>query len=148
MGQAASSDGAAARAPHGVGGWLVLPVLFLVAVAFATAEYLVEGRLPGLRPEVLAGNVAVLVGCVVMLTLIFRRRAVVPPLMVVFYVTLVGVCALEYASLTRFSAGIDPAVVQAEIDGAREGLGYALTNAILWIPYFLVSERVRNTFVE
>jgi hypothetical protein len=136
------------RRLEGIEGWLVWPALFLVLVAFTVTDYLLDSPLAAARPEVMAGNVAVLVGSVVMLVLFHQRRAIVPPLMVVFYVTLVAVCLVEVLSLTRFSEGLDPAFVAAEIEEARSGLGVAVSNAIIWIPYFLVSERVRNTFVE
>jgi hypothetical protein len=130
-----------------IGGWLVLPFLFLITVAFVVTDYLLDSRLPGLRPEVMAGNLAVLVGSVVMLVLFLQRRRSVPALMVVFYVVLVAVCVLEVSTLTRFSDGIPDELVRAELKDARDGLGMAMGNAILWIPYFLVSKRVRRTFV-
>jgi hypothetical protein len=133
---------------EGIEGWLVFPALFLVIVAFTVVDYLLDSPLPAARPEVMAGNVAVLVGSVVMLVLFFQKRRVVPMLMVVFYVTLVAVCLVEVLTLTRFAEGLDPAFVQARAQEARNGLGVVLSHAILWIPYFLVSRRVRNTFVE
>lgn len=133
---------------EGIEGWLIFPVLYLVIVAFSCAEFLVESPLPRLRPEILAGNVTLLAGAVVLLALMHRKLAITPPLMVVFYVLCVAVAGLEYVTLTSFADGIDPAVVEAEIGDAREALGHTLGNAILWIPYFFASERVRNTFVE
>lgn len=132
----------------GIEGWLVWPALYLVIVAFSVVDYLLDSPLPAARAEVLAGNVAVLVGAVVMLVLFFQKRAIVPALMVVFYVTVVAVCLVEVLTLTRFADGLDPGLVAAEAEEARSGLGVVLGHAILWIPYFMVSERVRNTFVE
>lgn len=144
------SDEATTQGTHleGIEGWLVFPALFLVAVAFIVTDYLLNSPLPAARPEVMAGNVALLVGSVVMLVLFFQKRKIVPALMVVFYVTVVAVCVVEVLTLTRFSEGLDPALVRVEVVEARSGLGVVLSHAILWIPYFMVSQRVRNTFVE
>jgi len=133
---------------EGIEGWLLVPALYLLIVAFVVAEFLVDSTLPMLRPEILAGNVAILAGSVVLLALFFKKLAIVPPLMIVFYLLVVAVSALEVLTLTRFSDGIAQAVIDAELPEARHGLGHALGAAIVWIPYFVVSERVRNTFVE
>ena len=71
---------------EGIEGWLVLPMLYLLSVAFFTAGSLLYTELPWARPELLAGNVACLVGAVVLLTLFLKKLAIVPPLMIVFYV--------------------------------------------------------------
>ena len=71
----------------------------------------------------------------------------VPARMGVFYVTVVAVCVVEVLTLTRFSEGFDPAFVRVEAVEARNGLGVVLSHAIIWFPYFIVSQRVRNTFV-
>ena len=139
--------GSTATQLEGIEGWLVIPALFLVFAAFAVTDYLLNSPLPAARPEVMAGNVAVLVGAVVMLILFFQKRKLVPALMVVFYVTVVAVCVVEVLTLTRFSEGLDPAFVQVEAVEARNGLGVVLSHAIIWFPYFIVSQRVRNTFV-
>jgi len=148
MANARIDVGLAGKRLQGIGGWLIWPALFLVSVAFAITDDLLDSPLAAARPEVMAGNLALLVGSVVMLVLFFQRRSIVPALMVVFYVTLVAVCLLEVVELTRFADGLDPAWVTVQLEAARGGLGVAAGHAILWIPYFLVSERVRNTFVE
>ena len=132
---------------EGIEGWLVLPMLYLLSVAFFTAGSLLYTELPWARPELLAGNVACLVGAVVLLTLFLKKLAIVPPVMIVFYVVVACVSMLEYLSVTRFSEGIDPGVIAAEAGMVREALGHAVPSAIIWIPYFAVSQRVRNTFV-
>jgi hypothetical protein len=133
---------------EGIEGWLVWPALYLVTVAFASTDYLLNSPLAAVRPEVMAGNGALVAGAVVMLALFFQKRAIVPALMVVFYGTVVAVCLVEVLNLTRFSEGLDPAWAVAALEEAKSGLGIALTSAIVWIPYFMVSRRVRNTFVE
>ncbi|HKJ25441.1 MAG TPA: DUF2569 family protein, partial [Myxococcota bacterium] len=101
---------------EGIEGWLIWPALFLVTVAFTITDELLDSPLAAQRPEVMAGNLALLVGSVVMLVLFFQKRSIVPPLMVVYYVTLVLVCGVEVVELTRFADGLEPAYVAAQVE--------------------------------
>ena len=134
--------------PKGLGGWLILPGLTLLAVAFAASESIFERELASVSLEILAGNALLAVGSVVLLALFFQRSRHLPGLMVVFYAVLVGVSVLEYVAVDRLLLGVTPGIAELEGRQVREDLGIAIASAILWIPYFLASQRVRNTFVR
>lgn len=159
---ATPSDG-----PTGIGGWLILPIIGL----FLTIAWTLITLVPVLQPDTLAGfqaffegripaeyntmmYVALLSGAdgvvgialsVVCLAQIFRLKRSVPMLMTVFYVFGVWATAVELYAVTEFpllreSAG-------DVVTGQAQTLGSFL-RAGLWISYFWVSKRVKNTFVR
>jgi hypothetical protein len=133
--------------PTGIGGWLLIPALTLVSVAFATSSSILDQQLASVSLEILAGNALLTVGSVVLLVLFFQRSRHLPGLMVVFYVVLVAVASLEYVAVDRLLLGVTPEIAEQEAKLVNDGIRLSITSAILWIPYFLVSRRVKNTFV-
>jgi hypothetical protein len=134
--------------PAGIGGWLLIPALTLVSVAFATSSSILDQELAAVSLEILAGNALLTVGSVVLLALFFQRSRHLPGLMVVFYVVLVAVATLEYVAVDRLLLGVTPEIAEREAKLVNDGIRISVASAILWIPYFLVSRRVKNTFVR
>ena len=134
--------------PAGIGGWLLLPGLTLLSVAFAASSSIFDLEIASVSLEIMAGNVLLAIGSVVLLVLFFQRSRHLPGLMVVFYVVLIGVTALEYLAVDRQLFGITAEIAEQEGHQVEEGIRMAIASAILWIPYFLVSRRVKNTFVR
>jgi hypothetical protein len=132
----------------GIGGWLLIPVVTLLSVAFAASETILEQQIAAVSLEILAGNALLAVGSVVLLALFFQRSRHLPGLMVVFYAVLVGVTTLEYVAVDRLLLGVTPEIAASEGKLVNDGIRMAIASAILWIPYFLVSQRVKNTFVR
>ena len=136
------------RGPRGIGGWLIIPVITLVVVAFEASSSILDSQLPRVSQEVLAGNLVLTAASVALLALMFSRNELLPMMMVVFYLVLLGVTALEYVAVDRLMFGVTPEVAASSVDKVTHDLRNAVASAIIWIPYFLVSRRVKNTFVR
>lgn len=156
---------AAASSLEGLRGWLVL-----VGIAFCLAplrilkdmlgnaqafeadtwEMLTTPGNPAYHPlwaPVLIGemvvNVALLTVSVAAVYLFFKRRRVFPRLAIGLLAAGVVVLVLD-VMVVRMIPAAAGAIGASEI----RGLVQAAIGALIWIPYFLVSARVRATFVR
>ncbi len=134
--------------PHGIGGWLIIPVITLVVVAFEASSSILDSQLSRVSQELLAGNLVLTAASVALLALMFSRNELLPMMMVVFYLVLLGVRALEYVAVDQLMFGVTQEIAPDAIGEATQHLRRSVASAIIWIPYFLVSRRVKNTFVR
>lgn len=151
--------------PQGIGGWLILPLIGLVGTLGFTIynlfglfteippaqliDFLMsdEPSFAPLRNAIwasLAGGIAVIVTAISALILMLTRKRGLPAAMYIHYIVLLAAAAAEY-----YAAGIledhgDPSLKQDAI----KGLGRAAVAALIWIPYFAKSVRVKNTFIR
>jgi hypothetical protein len=148
--------------PSGIGGWLILPAIGLVLTPIVLLKGLVE-LLPVFDPEIwqqltepgadsyhplwatvviyeLLANVGFLVFTLWLGFLFVRKSSRTPA---VFIAWLAINIAIQLVDLL-LGAQI-PAVAEESASGYVE-LFRSLVQAIIWIPYFIRSERVRNTF--
>ena len=152
---------------EGIGGWLILPIIGLgltilfsainLAAAFAAENVqaysdFFAGRLApaadtyiyfGLGSGVL--GIVLIAFAAVCLVRIFQMKRNVPTLMVIYYVVLVAVSTYEFVGM--LSLPLLSQTDQEMYEGVR-GFGQPIIAALVWIPYFLVSKRVKNTFVR
>jgi hypothetical protein len=151
--------------PRGLGGWLMLPLLGLLITPFRMGIELVRDFGPILKPEVwralttpggdayhplwapvivfeLATNVGIFGFSLVLLILFLTRSRRLPRLMVVWFLTIASVLVID-----AFLVDAIPAAAAGRDAVVSDLIRTALTGAV-WIPYFLRSERVKNTFVE
>ncbi|MFS4468678.1 DUF3857 domain-containing protein [Maribacter sp. 2210JD10-5] len=142
-----------------IGGWMVLPAIGLVLTPFYllfqlfSAEYYNKAIWSGFEnagyenAEILniylgfelIANIAFLVFSVLLNVLFFNKRTSVPIMMVYFYSINLGLILLGSFVMNQF--GIDDPTFFKD-------LSKGLIGAVIWIPYFLNSERVKNTFVK
>jgi transglutaminase-like putative cysteine protease len=156
--------------PHGapvetaIGGWLYLPVIGLLASLVRVGNALVESApaltvqtwtaltrpgspayhplwAPTLIVESLL-NLAIAVGAVLLLWLMLNRRSSLPRLYIAWWV-LVIVALLGDAAMHQPI----PALAGDWTDKDSVELGRACLFGVIWISYFLRSDRVRRTFV-
>lgn len=152
--------------PSGLGGWLILPMLGLIlspiklGAMLATTYYPIfsEGYWevltnPGseayhalwapLLIFEIVGNSGFLIGAIVLLVFFFQRHHRFPTLMIWF----LGL-NLAFVGIDFFAADLIPAVAAAPDPESTQELIRAITGAAIWIPYFLKSVRVKNTFTN
>lgn len=152
--------------PSGLGGWLILPAIGLVFSPFRILAYVGRDILPIFQDggwEVLttpgmemyhplwapliiletAGNLFFVGFAVVLIYLFFTKSHRFPSLMIAYLLSNLGFIVLDslMGNFIPFLADEFDADVMKEI--VRGVVG-----AMVWVPYFLVSKRVKNTFVR
>jgi hypothetical protein len=153
--------------PVGIGGWLLLPALGLIASPLLMAFGFYRDLLPALMPDVwnsltdprsaaynsLWGplivyevliNVALFVFTVWLLWQFFSKSQRAPKLFVIWLAAIAGTQIIDYLLSSQIPMVADKAVDAADV----KGLVRSIVNAAIWIPYFIRSERVKNTFIE
>lgn len=156
----------AVNKPKGIGGWLILPaigiiltplrLLYLLAtvhwplfqdgtwelVTTPGTEFYHELWGPLLVFEI-AGNIALLGYSLVLIHLFFTKSYRLPFNYIIFLI-----CALVFVITDHLLFGMIPMEYgEADIEGYSEILRTLLAT-VIWVPYFLRSERVKNTFVK
>lgn len=92
-----------------------------------------------LLPAEIVVNVAMLGFVVLLIYLFFSKNHLVPRLMIAFYLINLLVVAVDTLVASQLPGFVwDREVIK---DGAR-----TLLTAVIWVPYFLISKRVANTF--
>lgn len=148
--------------PKGIGGWLVLPAIGLCLTPimlgigiWQVASVIFGGSWPALTtpggpsyhplyrvllPAEIVVNVGMLIFVLALIFLFFSKSARVPKLMILFYLLNLAVVAVD----TLFASQLPGFVWDREV---VKDVSRTLITAVIWVPYFLVSRRVANTFV-
>jgi hypothetical protein len=158
---------AESQPPQGIGGWLILPVLGLVVAPFYVGYLLVTNYLPLffdgrwrllttpgtsfyhhlwapiITLEVI-GNLASIALAVTSLVFLLRRSKKTPLLVIACYAW-----GAIFAVLDHVLVGAIPAAAAGLADPqVWVHIAQRIGAAAIWIPYFLLSKRVRATFVR
>lgn len=156
----------AAQEKKGIGGWLILPVIGLIVLPLRLAYSLMTDFLPifqqgywelltvpgtdayhplwgPLLTFEIVGNVFFIVFALVLLYLVFTKHPRTPGLFIAFLAT-----NLAFVTGDFFAANLIPAVAAQDDAESVKELARTAIGAMIWIPYFLKSERVRNTFAK
>ena len=152
--------------PSGIGGWLILPVIGLILLPINLLVMLVTIYSPIFTDgywEVLTtpgseiyhpmwapvliyevvGNIVFLIGSLLLLVLLFRKHYLFPKLMIWFLSVNV-----VFIGIDLFLADLIPSVAaEPDPEGMKDFVRSIIT-AVIWIPYFILSKRVQNTFVR
>ncbi len=152
--------------PRGIGGWLILPIIGLIITSVYGIFTFIRDLLPvfkeGLWPALttpgsaayhplwapalifeLVMGVALIALPIVLLMIMKNKSRRLPKLMVAWYVGVLLAQIIDVVLLSQI-----PAVANQPDGGDFKDLARAAVVCAIWVPYFLISKRVKNTFVE
>ena len=151
--------------PSGLGGWLIFPAIGLVIMPFSVGAILLQIHVPiftdgaweilttpgsdqyhplwaGLIIFEVLGNLGFIIADIALAILFFSKSRLFPKTYIAFL--LINLCfILLDAWLGSFVITDAP---MFDPDTTKE-LVRSLAGVVIWVPYMLVSKRVRNTFV-
>jgi len=150
----------------GLGGWLVLVQIGLYASIILSSIALFSDLLPSLDSEgwayltsesseayhplwgptiifEIVSNAFVVLFCLYILFMFYAKKSVLPKLMIILYVVNVLFLMIDFALVQQ----IVNSFPELGENSAKE-VTRAILTGLIWIPYFLKSVRVRNTFVN
>jgi hypothetical protein len=151
--------------PSGIGGWLILPLIGLIGTLVLTGVNLVMGLqeiTPDLLREVMAAEtpemekvrLAFLLSLLGGFTIIgtassalyqfLRKRRSLPGAMVVHYLAAIAALGCEVYAANLLDSLMPGA---GEVSEAWKWMIRGVIGGALWIAYFRMSVRVKNTFV-
>ena len=144
-----------------IGSWLVLPALgitltpFLLIKDLWTEGYFNENTWQGILSSEqpfsfalvvgieLVYNVLFIVFTLLIIILFYQRRTSVPRLVTIFYALSLVVPVLDEWLIDSL---LDVSFSEQEQSATYKQIGRSFLVAVIWIPYFNVSERVKSTF--
>lgn len=151
---------------EGIRGWLILPLIGLfispIRISISVFRDLVpiftEGHwnvltTPGSgvyhplwAPLIITecvGNAVFVIFSVVLLVFFLRKSRFLPNLIISYLILNLLFLAGDF-----FIADMVPAVAEQSDPQAAKELGRSIIGAVIWVPYFFVSKRVKQTFVR
>ena len=157
--------------PRGLGGWLVLPIIVLFAQPLSVLLGFSGHAFPALASQAwpllptpgigshhtlwaalfvfeIVARLAVLASSVYLLMILFPKKEYFPKLALWYYPVSAVPTVVFYACLLAFGADSFPRYAAHPERISIQGLVGALVGTVLWLLYFKLSKRVRNTFVN
>jgi hypothetical protein len=133
---------------NGIGGWLILPAIGLVVSPFMSLHGIFVVDLPiltgGKYEEFLTGHPAVTALIVFELTtnaIFFTKRRILPRCMIAYF-------AINFFLLLADHLATRALLPSTDSTSGTMAVVRAFVGAAVWIPYFLVSRRVKTTFIN
>ena len=155
------------KGPMGINGWLLLPALGLIGTPFVIAFGFYKDLLPVLTSNVwnavtgpnsaaynalwgpfiiyaVLVNIALFILTLWLSWIFFTKSRRAPKLFIIWLAALAGAQLLDHLFTSQIPALADRPFDPADVTD----LVRSIVSAAIWIPYFLRSERVKNTFIE
>jgi hypothetical protein len=162
----ASMRDAVNEGPKGIGGWLILPLIGLLLTPFQLGFVILTELLPAFQPAIwnavttpgeqayhplwapllifeVVVNVSLIVCGITLLILFLKKSRLIPKLMIAWLLGNLAVGVVD-----QWLGQQIPAVAMAAGAETTRQIFRSLIAAAIWVPYFLKSKRVKNTFVE
>jgi len=150
--------------PNGLKGWLILPMLGLIITPINLSILLVTTFIPiftdgtwtiltspsseayhHLWAPLLIfesiGNFAFLIGSVFLLVWFFKKSRKLPKYIIIFYIA-----NLLFVTADYIFGNLIPIVAESNQAESLREIVKSFIGAVIWVPYFLKSVRVKNTF--
>lgn len=148
----------------GIGGWLILPLIGLIVTPFTLGSELILGFIPIFTDgtwEILTtsgneayhklwapvlvfetiGNLGFLAFSVYLLFLFFSKHYKLPNGIILFYLLNFAFLVFDYMLVIQI-----PAIAEFDHSDLIRDIARMGFTAAVWVPYFMKSERVKNTF--
>ncbi len=152
--------------PRGIGGWLILPAIGIVLSPIALTIGIVRDILPAFGADVwpllttpgnpiyhplwkpliifeLVADLILVAASIYILVLFFGKKRRLPRTMIAWLVAMVAVQVIDMLLAMQIPAAADSTEPSDYRDLVR-----AVIACAIWAPYFAMSRRVKNTFVE
>lgn len=139
------------EAPKGIAGWLVIPAIGLILAPIKSIVMLIMGiiTIQSLTPE-LIGDVrfwllclieAVMIIAAITVAIFFFKglRIAIRAVIILMVASIVASAIEAFLNISMFG--------EADFETVKPIIHTSVYSAV-WIPYFLKSKRVRNTFVK
>ena len=148
-----------------IGGWLILVAIGLILAPIRLLVVFFKDLLPALSADSwsrlttpgteayhplwaplllfeILGNCVFIVSPIIIAIFFFQKRRFVPRLIIVLLLANLVFVAIDY-----FAADLIPFIAAQEDIGSLVELIRVLIACAIWVPYFLVSKRVKGTFI-
>jgi hypothetical protein len=151
----------------GIHGWLIFPAFALVITPIRMVYQFIKDMMPAFAPETwnaltnpespvyhplwglvigfeVVSNLLIFIFTLWLIRLFFKKSNRVPTLIITW---MLGLAVLQIADYL-FSSQIPAVAARQANSGAMRDIGRLVLSSAVWIPYFILSKRVKNTFIE
>ncbi len=155
-----------AKSYEGIRGWLILPLIGLFIAPIRISLLVFKDLVPILTkghwnvlttpgsgayhplwaPLIIfefMGNAIFVIFSIVLLVFFLQKSRLLPKLIISY-----SILNLLFVAGDFFLADLIPAVAEQSNPQDAKELGRAIMGAVVWVPYFLLSKRVKQTFVR
>lgn len=149
-----------------IGGWLMVVAIGLILTSLRTSLLIFKDIIPVFKPETwsvlttpgteayhplwaplligeMAGNLFFVAFGITIAVLLFQRKKIVPKLAIIYLVSNLGFVLADY-----FIANLIPIVAQQNNAAVVREIIRSVVGTAIWVPYFLISKRVKGTFIR
>lgn len=152
--------------PSGLGGWMILVQIGLYVSIFRIIVLIFNYVIPSFKPEIWealtspessaydsmwkpslifesVANIVFVLFSIFLLVLLYLKKSTFPRWAIFYYATNLLVLIVDYVLMANIE------VLQTMDEGnSMQDIGRLVVSCAIWIPYFLRSKRVHNTFIH